>query len=298
MKSWMATKNSRLPRLCPWFLGRLFGQISVITLILPVAVHGEIPTDRVQAIRDHLDAGRFQEALAAVEPLLASEPEDATLRFLRGLTHEKLRDWTAALTDYDALVTLNPAAPDLRQQRGMTRFRAGDLTGSLQDFDEAIRLEPGLERKHWQRGLTYYLMGDYEQGAKQFSLYQSYYGADVENIAWHMACLARETDWSKAQSKILTLEGDDQRIPLMTVDRLFRGGATPQQVTHAAEATPAETPEGTLSRFYAELYLALYFDARQELEPRDQHLDRAVALRQDHYMWDVANVWKNHLRKK
>lgn len=270
----------------------------MFVLIVPSAVQSETPNDGVQTIRDHLEAGRFKEALATVQPLLAADPEDSTLRLLRGLTQEKLRDWPAALVDYDALVAQNPDAPDMRQQRGMTRFRAGDLAGSLQDFDEAIRLDPGLEKKHWQRGLTYYLIGDYKQGAKQFSLYQTYYGADVENIAWHMACVARETNWSAAQSEILTLEGDDQRIPLMTVDRLFRGRATPEQVTKDAEAVPADTPEGTLSRFYAELYLALYFDARQELQPRDQHLDRAVALRQDHYMWDVANVWHNHVRKK
>lgn len=222
--------------------------------------------------------------------LLERDTGRADVRGLRANAYEAQRDWQRALADFDALVKQSPQDVALRQRRGSCRFRAGRVKESIVDFDRAIALDPAMERKHWQRGISYYLDGQYLPGAKQFELYQTYYGADVENVVWHMICLARNSNWKLAQSKMMKLQGVDQRVPLMKVNALFLGKATVDEVLQAAHAIPDDTNQGIMARFYAHLYLALYFDAQQQSAQRNHHLGRSLKPELNHYMWDVAHV--------
>lgn len=263
---------------------------------LSAAEPADLPS-QLQATQKLLDAEKYAEAVAAATQILKQQPDEPSARWLRAMAHDGQRNWDDATKDLDELIMRNPNAPRVYQQRGVVRFRAGNVAGSLEDFNAAIRLAPDLERQHWQRGLTQYLLSDFEGGEKQFRLYQDYYGADVENVVWHMACIARRDNWAQAQAKMLKLEGTDPRIPLMEVDRLFRGQGTVDQVLQAVQAVPADSPNKKLAQFYAHLYLALYADARRDLELRGTHLKQAVELKMDHYMWDVAHVWQQQLAR-
>jgi len=273
------------------------GLLWLATAGLAGVAAGEPAENQLDSARRLAQSGQFQESLQVVQTLLETNPKDSEARQLRAMIYDSQRDWPQALLDYDQLIRDHPDTHALHQHRGLTRFRSGDVPGSVEDFDAAIRLFPSLERKHWQRGLAYYVLEEYEKGARQFALYQTHYGADVENVVWHMACLARDTDFATAQPKMLRLEGVDDRVPLMTVDALFRGTSNPEAVLEAASRVPQDTDPGKEARLYAELYLALYFDARQDPTSRDQHLQRAVDNQLDYYMWDVAHVWLDRIRK-
>ena len=78
----------------------------------------------------------------------------------------------------------------------------------------------------------------------------------------------------------------DSRIPMAQVQQLFAGDATPEEVLHVGEEA------GGTGRFYAELYVGLYYEA---LGQHDESL-RLIAsaaenpAAKDSYMGDVARV--------
>jgi hypothetical protein len=82
--------------------------------------------------------------------------------------------------------------------------------------------------------------------------------ADTEESVWAFLCEAQlpEIGFDKARKNMLVV-GRDPRPYMRVAYDLFRGSATEADL--AMEATPA-----TPSEFYANLYLALYAEARKE----------------------------------
>ena len=271
--------------------------ILMILLTAPVASSDEPAGDLTEALRAAQAAERWNRVIEVANLRLKQHPDDIATQVVRGTAWQHLRKWPEAIRDYDRALAAHPNDPHLLHSRGTARFCSGDVVGGLADFDAEVAAKPEIERQHWQRGLAHYLAGKFHAGAKQFALYQTYYGADVENIAWHMACVARDTNWKQATSQRLDLTGIDRRVPLMTVYSLFRGEAKPEDVLATVESHRLSGDEAKLASFYAHLYLALYHDARQQVTERDRHLAEAVRRKMDHYMWDVANVWQQSIAK-
>ena len=90
----------------------------------------------------------------------------------------------------------------------------------------------------------------------------------------------------------------DARVPMKEVRDLFAGKAKPAAVLAAAEKVPADTDRGTEARFYAHLYLALYYESEGDAKKVVEHLTPAVRkYKIGHYMWDVASVHLAKLKK-
>ena len=90
---------------------------------------------------------------------------------------------------------------------------------------------PKAESRQWERGISMYYAKQYKRGAEQFELYQTYHDQDVENSVW------RFLPWSgngikKTRAVMLPIE-NDRRIYVMKVFEMYRGTATPEEVTAA-----------------------------------------------------------------
>lgn len=249
------------------------------------------------AFRD-FERGDTKAAIAALDRVLASDPDNVAAMSARAQIYEKTGDFPQALADYDHWVKLQGGQWQPYNQRGAARFKAGDVAGSIADFDRAIKINPPLERQHWQRGLSHYYARRFRDGDKQFGLYQTYYAADVENVVWRMACQARYLGFEKARQGIMKLEGPDRRVPMKQIDALFRGTGTVEQVLEAAQA--GDPDEKTLRQqlFYAHLYLGLYHEIKGEAKQARQHIFAADSRKISHYMWDVAHVHADLLRQE
>ncbi len=93
--------------------------------------------------------------------------------------------------------------------------------------------------------------------------------------------------------------GKDTRVPMMEVYDLYLGKRKPAEVLAAAESgeVPAELRKE--QRFYAHLYLGLYYDATGDKKKALEHLTLAEGkYRIGHYMGDVAHVHAELLRKR
>jgi lipoprotein NlpI len=245
-----------------------------------------------------LEKGRPEEARTLAGQAVARDPKSARAYYLRGLAHAALRQHAEAVADFDRTVALQPRAAEAYQRRGGEHFKLGQIEKSIADFDKFLELRPAETPGHWQRGISYYYAGRFEEGRKQFEGYESVDRNDVENAVWRYLCMARTAGIDKARTSLLKI-GHDRRVPMMEIYALFAGRAQPADVLAAARAGQPTAAQLNERLFYAHLYLGLYHEAAGDQKQAREHLTRAAEEHKivGHYMWDVARVHVERLRK-
>lgn len=205
-------------------------------------------------------------------------------------------DSGAAAAALDLLLAQQPDLAEAWYLRGRERFRLGKFVESVADFDKFVALKPDQASRQWERGISLYYAGEFAKGAKQFVDYQTFHNADVENAAWRYLCQARAEGMEKARAAILPIEGD-RRVPMMQIYDMFRGKLKPDDVLAAARAGEPGAKQLEQSLFYANLYVGLYYEAQGNDELARKHILSAEQHKIDHYMWDVARVHAERLRE-
>jgi lipoprotein NlpI len=214
----------------------------------------------------------------------------------RGTEQAQRREYEPAIEQFTAAIKLAPENSTAWYLRGRANFCAGKIAESVADFDQHVKLSPDAESRQWERGIAYYYAGEFAKGAKQFELYQTYHDQDVENSVWRYLCVAKEQGVEAAVKNMLPIERDP-RIPMMTIYDLYRGKAKPEAVLTAARAGEPLAAELNSRLFYAHLYLGLWYEAAGKAEEAREHLLAAEKHKISHYMWDVAHVHAEKLRK-
>jgi lipoprotein NlpI len=238
-------------------------------LVLPVAISLAADDDSdalfAKASR-HLNDEEFEEAVAALNRVIAADGDRAAAYY----------------------------------HRGRALFRLNEVAKSVKDFDHYVKLRPQIESRQWERGIAMYYAKLYKRGAAQFALYQTYHDNDVENSVWRFLCMTPTDGFAKARQAMLPIK-NDRRVPMMQIYEMFRGELTPDEVLAECrkDKPSAEVLDGRL--FYARLYLGLYYEAagKKELAKKyiylaaDEHKD---SKRINNYMWAVADVHAKRLR--
>ncbi|MDA1272664.1 MAG: tetratricopeptide repeat protein [Verrucomicrobia bacterium] len=234
--------------------------------------------------------GDGRKALALVEKAIQAEPANPQALYFSARLNDSLGRHEKATLDLSALLKLQPDNASLLQLRGSALFKSGKIKESITDFDKEIELSPDREPYHWQRGISYYYAGEFEKGRQQFESHRSVNRNDVENAVWHFLCVVRSSGLEKAREALIPI-ANDGRIPMMTINALFAGKEKPESVLDAAEKGGPPPDERIQRRFYAHLYLGLYFEAIGDAKLAEQHILKAVdEFPVNHYMGDVARV--------
>lgn len=232
-------------------------------------------------------------------PAFAAEPAAPEVEQHMRAALEKISagEHAAAVELLSQAIKLDPTLPDAWYLRGREQYRLGNPVESVADFDKFVQLRPDREKSLWERGISHYYTGQFDEGAKQFELYQTYHDNDVENSVWRYLCMARTVGVKKAAATMLPIR-NDPRVPMMEIFDLYRGKLEPADVMKAA--TAGEPPEGVLNMrlFYAHLYLGLYYEVAGEKDLARQHIFESEKHKIGHYMWDVAHVHAEQFRKE
>lgn len=182
------------------------------------------------------------------------------------------------------------AQPDARAlfDDGVKLLFDGKPAESAEAFDALVKLRPEIEPELWQRGLALYYAGRYADGVRQFERHKEVNPADVENVTWHFACLAREKNVDAAREQLLPV-GNDARVPMKEVLDLYRGVGTMKQVLAAADAGPEGVRRN--QRCYAHLYLGLLAEAEGKPSEAERHMTLAAGkYSMDHFMGKIAKL--------
>lgn len=229
---------------------------------------------------------------ASADPAAARQALSEGLQFLKNREHEKAEEaFTQALkADPNLMIALD--------RRGDARLKQGKFSEAVADFDAFLAAEPQYSPEHWRRGIALYYVEKFAAGAKQFEVHKTANPEDVENAAWHYLCNARVVGREKARKELITVTRD-ARIPMAEIQKLFAGVLKPEDVLAAAERIDATTEAGKEARFYANLYVGLWYEAEENAAKAKEHLTTAAEkYKIGHYMWDVANVHAQRLNKK
>ena len=170
-----------------------------------------------------------------------------------------------------ALPPLQRSAENPRDvlDRAIDDFLAGRVKESVVGFDRVATLAPEAAPQLWQRGIALYYVGRYDDCRKQFESHRTVNPNDVENPAWHFLCVAHAESPQKARAALLPV-GPDQRSPMREVYEMFKGTMTP-------EAVLAAGTQSTSGRFFAELYVGLYYEATGNKAAGLAHLKAAAS---------------------
>lgn len=226
-----------------------------------------------------LPAGAFPQPI----PSQHQEEPSAAMLVRQASLHESRGDYEAAIAGYDRAIEVEPRNWQLYLLRGSARFKAGQIEASIDDFDQVVVLEPSQDPYLWQRGISYYYAGRFADCRGQFERHRLVNPNDVENAVWHLLCVAAEDGLEAAQAAMLPV-GPDARRPMKEIDALFRGSGS------VAEVEAAVREEGSGARFYADLYLGLYYELVGEEEKAAASIERAAELPNRGYMVEVARV--------
>jgi len=239
--------------------------LSTVTLLsFTLVSRAEDPVAQFTSAKERYRAGDLDGALQRLESLLTADDLDQPIE-------QRVRD----------------LAGSALQRRGEEHFRHARLAKSIEDFDRQVQLQPNRAAEHWQRGIAYYYAGEYEKGARQFELHQTVNPQDVENAAWHFLCVIRAPKGSiEAAQKQLIPVTRDSRVPMAQIQKLFAGTMTPEEVLRVGEEA------GGMARFYADLYVGLYYEARGRDGESLRFVARAAgnSTARKTYMGDVARV--------
>ncbi len=183
------------------------------------------------------------------------------------------------------------------QLRGEEQFKRGKFHESVLDFEKYLELVPDGVNRHWQLGISYYYDGKFAAGAKQFEAYQNVDDNDVENVVWRFLCQARADSPEKARADLYKVK-HDRRVPMMEIYQMFRGDLPPADVLKAAEAGDPPADELKQRRFYAHLYMGLYYESLGKTDLAREHITTAHEKYPiGHYMADAARVHTELFKK-
>lgn len=231
-----------------------------------------------------------EEALKLLDQAVTVAPTNQRALLMRAGLRQHVKDWAGALADQNKLLELAPHRADLKLGRGVSHFMLGHIAECLKDFDAYVAVYPQQSPQLWQRGIALYYAGKFDEGAKQFEEHRTVNPDDVENSAWHFACVARSKG-VEAAKKVLIPSAGDARVPMMKVLDLYAGKATIDDVFAAAKDPALKNRTLPTRMFYAHLYVGLYYDATGEpAKAKEQMAIAAEKYVLTDYMHGVAKV--------
>jgi lipoprotein NlpI len=237
-------------------------------------------------------------AVERAEKAVKDSPTDAAAHLKLGAARLAARDNEGAVTALTRALELDPKLAEAQDRRGDAYLKLGRFAEAVADFDAVLKAHPTFAPKHWRRGIALYYAGKHADGVKQFELHKTDNPQDVENAAWHYLCNVKVAGKDAARKALIAVT-DDARVPMAEIQKLFAGQRKPEDVLAAAERVKAGTPEGTSARFYAHLYVGLWYEAEGEPKKVLEHLAAAVEKHEvPDYMWDVGNAHLKAVKAK
>jgi predicted O-linked N-acetylglucosamine transferase (SPINDLY family) len=101
-----------------------------------------------------LAQGRFDEALAAFEAELKSNPRELNALFGRANAFKALGRLAEARADFDAVLAERPGAAGALNNRGDTLLALQLPAEALSDFERALAIQPGMAQAHLGKGIA------------------------------------------------------------------------------------------------------------------------------------------------
>jgi tetratricopeptide (TPR) repeat protein len=134
----------------------------------PVRPDPEVAKVYLTSGRRHLDAKRYDQAIADLTRAIEFDPQSSDAYFFRAAAYFHKRDYGKALADNGEVVRLRPRYCIPYYNRGIIHQINGDPDRAIAEFSEAIQINPRYTTALFARGSSYLDKHQYELAMRDF----------------------------------------------------------------------------------------------------------------------------------
>lgn len=113
------------------------------------------------------DLGRFRDAIACYEAILAEEASDVAYAN-KGLAHRELGEFQVALKCYTESIRFNPANAIAQRGVGEMYIKIGAPEAAVPFLEKALKLNPNYQAAYTSLGIALFQLGSWAQADKAF----------------------------------------------------------------------------------------------------------------------------------
>ena len=124
----------------------------------------------------------WKNSLTIFSDIISTHPEEESGWYNRGLVRFYMKDYKAALEDYNASLALKADNAPALYNRSLVRKEFQDYQGVLDDLNKAIALEPGYIDARKNRGIANAIFKDYQGALNDFSMVLKQYPDDTSTL--------------------------------------------------------------------------------------------------------------------
>ena len=146
-----------------------------------------------------LEAGKYEDAIAAFEAYTDNEVYGAAAMYNIGICRMNMGDYAGAAEAFATCEEKGGTFEGLYYNRGICRLQSGDFAGAAADFTKSAETEPYVADARYNLGYCQMLTEDYEGAVATFTaLIEAGEGAEGENAAavnpgaWYYRAVCRD----------------------------------------------------------------------------------------------------------
>ncbi|AIQ95745.1 tetratricopeptide repeat protein [Prochlorococcus sp. MIT 0604] len=130
----------------------------------------EAAQEYIERLREiFLIPGKEQETIKLANIALNLHKNSARAFNYRAVAKSKLKDYQAAIDDFNMASEIDPSSPEIYFNRGLTKHKIKDYVGAIIDFTKAIEIKPDYASAYNNRGSSKYLLNDYTRSIIDFT---------------------------------------------------------------------------------------------------------------------------------
>jgi lipoprotein NlpI len=133
---------------------------------LDVAPGNNLATNNLAA--DLADAGRYDEAIALDQRILARAPDYSLAQYNLGYCQYRAGRWEEARRNLTRAIALSPAEPEPYVYLGLTNFRTGHREEAVANLRQAVEISPENARYRFTLGMVLKAQGDLRGARVEF----------------------------------------------------------------------------------------------------------------------------------
>lgn len=127
----------------------------ILVVLVPLAAMTPARADTLAAVQQLMSQGQFQQALAALEPIIQAEPENPEARFLRGVALAQTGDVDRAIAVFTSLTESYSELSEPYNNLAVLHASRGDYELARTALKRAVELQPDYHTAHENLGDVY-----------------------------------------------------------------------------------------------------------------------------------------------
>jgi tetratricopeptide (TPR) repeat protein len=180
----------------------------VLAVTFPARADDESRAVLEKAINGASDRKVLDDALAALDRMVAEKPKDAERHYARGWVLSRLERPADAIAEYDKALALEPRLTEAAYNAGVVLARQKREKDALAYFEKALAINPKLVDAAYNAGQSYYNLKNFARAAERWTTAQAGAPDDVA-IAYKLVqaynALHKDAEAAKARERVFAL---------------------------------------------------------------------------------------------